>query len=83
MYIYAHADYYQDGVLTKRDIVLNRNSISVKLNVLREPSFVVTRNAGVSDSDGYYIDFEAKETKSTTSFALTNIHPHQIQHLKK
>ncbi len=31
---------------------------------------------------GYYIDFEAKETKSTTSFALTNIHPHQIKHLK-
>ena len=31
---------------------------------------------------GYYIDFEAKETKSTTSFALTNIHPHQIEHLK-
>lgn len=31
---------------------------------------------------GYYIDFEAKETKNTTSFALTNIHPHQIKHLK-
>lgn len=31
---------------------------------------------------GHYIDFEAKETKSTTSFALTNIHPHQIEHLK-
>lgn len=31
---------------------------------------------------GYYIDFEAKETKSSTSFALTNIHPHQIEHLK-
>lgn len=31
---------------------------------------------------GKYIDFEAKETKSKTSFALTNIHPHQIQHLK-
>lgn len=31
---------------------------------------------------GYYIDFEAKETKSQTSFALTNIHPHQIKHLK-
>ena len=31
---------------------------------------------------GYYIDFEAKETKSSTAFALTNIHPHQIEHLK-
>lgn len=31
---------------------------------------------------GYYIDFEAKETKSSTSFTLSNIHPHQIEHLK-
>ncbi|MDD5888777.1 MAG: Holliday junction resolvase RecU [bacterium] len=31
---------------------------------------------------GKYIDFEAKETKSTTSFALENIHEHQIEHLK-
>ena len=32
---------------------------------------------------GKYIDFEAKETKSTTSFALRNIHDHQIKHLIK
>ena len=32
--------------------------------------------------NGKYIDFEAKETQSKTSFALTNIHPHQIDHLK-
>ncbi len=31
---------------------------------------------------GKYIDFEAKETNSTTSFPLKNIHPHQINHLK-
>ena len=31
---------------------------------------------------GKYIDFEAKETKSKTSFSLSNIHAHQITHLK-
>ena len=31
---------------------------------------------------GKYIDFEAKETKSKSSFTLNNIHPHQIEHLK-
>ena len=31
---------------------------------------------------GKYIDFEAKETKSKTSFSLSNIHFHQITHLK-
>lgn len=30
---------------------------------------------------GKYIDFEAKETKSKTSFSLNNIHKHQIEHL--
>ena len=31
---------------------------------------------------GRYIDFEAKNTKSTTSFPLSNISEHQIVHLK-
>ena len=32
---------------------------------------------------GRYIDFEAKETKSHTSFPLSNIHNHQIEHLRR
>ena len=32
---------------------------------------------------GKYIDFEAKETASKTSFSLSNIHEHQIKHLEK
>ncbi|MED3660663.1 Holliday junction resolvase RecU [Ureibacillus sp. FSL K6-8385] len=32
--------------------------------------------------NGYYIDFEAKETESTTSFPLKNVHEHQITHMK-
>lgn len=32
---------------------------------------------------GKYIDFEAKETANLTSFPLANIHPHQIEHLRK
>ena len=31
---------------------------------------------------GYYVDFEAKETKNKTSFPLANIHKHQIKHLE-
>ena len=32
---------------------------------------------------GKYVDFEAKETKSKTSFSLNNIHDHQIKHLER
>lgn len=32
---------------------------------------------------GKYIDFEAKETKSKTSFPIKNIHEHQVKHLEK
>ncbi|UEX89164.1 Holliday junction resolvase RecU [Staphylococcus ratti] len=32
---------------------------------------------------GFYIDFEAKETKNKTSFPLQNIHEHQVKHMKQ
>ena len=32
---------------------------------------------------GRYIDFEAKETQNKTSFPLSNIGKHQVEHLKK
>ncbi|MGB4985683.1 MAG: Holliday junction resolvase RecU [Erysipelotrichaceae bacterium] len=31
---------------------------------------------------GYYLDFEAKETHSKTSFALSLLHKHQLDHFK-
>lgn len=31
---------------------------------------------------GYYIDFEAKECRSATSFPFSSIHEHQIKHLQ-
>ncbi len=45
------------------------------------------KTPSTTDYNGIYrgkaIDFEAKETKSKTSFPLKNIHPHQIQHLQR
>lgn len=32
---------------------------------------------------GYYIEFDAKETRSKTSFTINNIHSHQIEYIKR
>lgn len=32
---------------------------------------------------GRYVEFEAKNTESKTAFPLANIHPHQINHIRK
>lgn len=32
---------------------------------------------------GYYIEFDAKETHSKTSFTINNIHTHQLEYIKK
>lgn len=55
-----------------------RSAAVIKEAYFRTPS--TTDYNGVWD--GKYIDFEAKETESKTSFPLKNIHDHQIQHMK-
>lgn len=52
--------------------------------VIKEAYF---RQASTTDYNGVYkgkyIDFEAKETNSETSFPLKNFHAHQIAHMKQ
>ena len=51
--------------------------------VIKEAYFTIPSTTDYNGLyDGKYIDFEAKETASKTSFTLSNIHPHQIQHLR-
>lgn len=51
--------------------------------VIKEAYF---KQASTTDFNGVYqgkyIDFEAKETKNKTSFPMSNIHQHQIDHMK-
>lgn len=55
-----------------------RSAAVIKEAYFRTPS--TTDYNGVWD--GKYIDFEAKETESKTSFPLKNIHEHQVQHMR-
>ena len=55
-----------------------KNGMVIKEAYFKEPS--TTDYNGLYK--GMYIDFEAKETISKTSFPLSNIHNHQTEHIK-
>jgi recombination protein U len=57
----------------------SRNKAKIKEAFFKLPS--TTDYNGVYK--GKYIDFEAKQTNSKTSFPLDNIHKHQIEHIRK
>lgn len=51
--------------------------------VIKEAFFTVPSTTDYNGLyNGKYIDFEAKETTSKTSFPLANIHKHQINHIR-
>ena len=54
-----------------------RSAAKIKEAYFKTPS--TTDYNGVYN--GRYLDFDVKETQSTTSFPLRNIHPHQMNHL--
>lgn len=62
--------------ITKVDY--SKNNAIIKEAYFKEPS--TTDYNGLYK--GKYIDFEAKETESKTSFPLSNIHKHQIKHIE-
>ena len=79
--------YYEHGValITKRPTPIN----VVKVDYTNGAKIVDAYFEKQSTTDyngiykGKYIDFEAKSTKSVTSFPLSNISNHQIEHLKQ
>lgn len=57
----------------------SRSAAVIKEAYFRTPS--TTDYNGVWN--GYYVDFDAKETSSKTSFPLKNIHTHQMTHMQQ
>ncbi len=55
------------------------SNMTIKKGYFKEPSTLDYNGI----YKGKYVEFDAKECHSTTSFPLSNIHEHQIKHLTK
>ena len=78
---------YNDiAIVHKKPTPITINKVDYKSRrdaVIKEAHFKIPSTTDYNGVyKGKYIDFEAKETKSLTSFPLSNIHKHQICHLK-
>ena len=78
--------YYIDkgiAYIYKKPTPIQVTKVDYKNMVIKEAYF---KEPSTTDYNGlykgYYIDYEAKETLSKTSFPLANIHKHQIEHIK-
>ncbi len=60
-------------------VIFENNSNIITRAFFKEPSTLDYNGL----YKGRYIEFDAKETTSKTSFPLQNIHPHQIRHIKR
>lgn len=61
--VYTSSDYYDNGVKTKRNVLINTYNRNIKLRALSEPTFTVTREA-ILDNDNYGIDFKINVSDS-------------------
>ncbi len=81
-------DYYLTNniaIIHKKPTPIKATKVSYKKGkIINEGYFEVKSTTDYNGLyKGKYIDFEAKETNSKTSFPLSNIHTHQLEHMKK
>jgi recombination protein U len=85
----ASNEYYlknQQAVIHKKPVPIQIVQVDYPKRsaaVIKEAYF---KQASTTDYNGvykgYYLDFEAKETRNQTSFPLNNFHSHQVKHMQ-
>ena len=80
-------EYYKDKgicLITKRPTPINVVKVDYSRGAMITHAYFETQSTTDYNGvyKGKYIDFEAKNTKNKTSFPLSNITKHQIEHLK-
>lgn len=86
--INASNDYYREKglcLITKRPTPINVVKVDYTHGAKITSAFFETQSTTDYNGvyEGHYIDFEAKSTRSNTSFPLANIPPQQIEHLEQ
>ena len=78
-------NYYKEhdiAYIYKKPTPIKLVKVDYKIGMIKEAYFETPSTTDYNGIyNGKYIDFEAKETNSKTSFSLSNIHEHQIRHL--
>ena len=86
IHVYSIDECFMDvtDYLSLYDMSAKEMAVGLMDAVMKEAHFKIPSTTDYNGVyKGKYIDFEAKETKSVTSFNLNNIHKHQIIHLKR